>query len=148
MSCALGRAGRRQIKREGDGATPVGSWAIAAVFYRQDRLRPPITAHSARPIQPSDGWCDDPSDRNYNRLVRLPCAARTEAMFRSDHVYDIVVVLNYNTRPRLPNRGSAIFCHLARPGFAPTEGCIALTQRDLRRLLQRHGCGDQFVVRG
>lgn len=136
------------MKREGDGATPIGSWAIDQVYYRRDRLKPPTTTPTARPIQLSDGWCDDPTDPRYNCPVQLPYHGSHEILSRADHVYDLLLVLNYNRRPRLLNRGSAIFCHLARKNFEPTEGCIALRERDLRLVLLRTKRGDQFVVRG
>ena len=90
-----------------------------------------------RAIRRHDGWCDAPADRNYNRPVRLPYAASAERLWREDELYDVVVILNYNVRPRSRGRGSAIFMHVARPGYAPTEGCIALARGHLLRLLER-----------
>ena len=88
-----------------------------------------------RRIRRDDGWCDDPANRNYNRRVRLPYPASAERLWRDDELYDFVVVLGQNDVPRVRYRGSAIFMHMARPGFAPTEGCVALKPRDLRRLV-------------
>jgi L,D-peptidoglycan transpeptidase YkuD (ErfK/YbiS/YcfS/YnhG family) len=136
LPCALGRSGRRAAKREGDGATPIGSFAVREVFYRADRLARPRTALPLRPIAALDGWCDDPLDRNYNRRVRHPYPASAERLWRSDHLYDLVVVLGYNDHPRVAGRGSAIFVHVAGPGYAPTAGCIALRLPDLKRLLE------------
>ena len=82
-----------------------------------------------------DGWCDDPVDRNYNRLVTLPSRRSAEGLKRADQLYDLVLVLGYNDRPRVRGKGSAIFVHLARPGLSPTDGCIALSPHDLRMLL-------------
>jgi len=135
LRCALGRGGLRTRKREGDGATPVGEWRLCEVRYRADRGLPPVTRLPRLLIRPSDGWCDAGCDRNYNRPVRLPYRASAEAMFRDDHLYDIVVVLDYNLSPRVRGRGSAIFMHLARSDYSPTAGCIALSRRDLRLLL-------------
>ena len=135
VPCAIGRTGVRRIKREGDGASPAGRWRLLSVHYRTDRIRRPATGLPNRAIHATDGWCDAPADRNYNRRVKLPYAASAEALWRTDSVYDIVVVLNHNTRPRIRNGGSAIFIHLARTGFTPTEGCVALSQRDLRLVL-------------
>ena len=135
--CALGRGGRRARKREGDGATPVGCWRVAGVLYRADRVRRPRTGLPVRPIRPDDGWCDAPADRNYNRAVRHPYPASAERLWREDHLYDVVVVLRHNWRPRVRGGGSAIFVHLARPGYAPTEGCIALRRGHLLPLVQR-----------
>jgi L,D-peptidoglycan transpeptidase YkuD (ErfK/YbiS/YcfS/YnhG family) len=132
--CALGRSGIRALKREGDGATPRGRFYLRYVLYRPDAKRP-RAALALRSIRRDDGWCDDPSDRNYNRLVRLPYAARAESLWRPDGLYDVVVVLGHNDVPRVRNRGSAIFLHIARGDFEPTEGCVALRERDLRRLI-------------
>jgi L,D-peptidoglycan transpeptidase YkuD (ErfK/YbiS/YcfS/YnhG family) len=135
--CALGRGGRRTSKREGDGATPVGCWRVDSVLYRRDRVRRPRTGLPARPIRADDGWCDAPVDRNYNRAVRHPYPASAERLWRADHLYDVVVVLRHNWRPRVRGGGSAIFVHVARPGYAATEGCIALRREHLLRLVQR-----------
>lgn len=139
--CALGRAGCRVRKREGDGATPVGRWHLRAVLYRPDRVQCPRTHLPVRVIRQCDGWCDAPGDRNYNRPVRHPYPASAERLWRVDGLYDIVVVLDYNDRPCVRGRGSAIFMHVAKPGYAPTEGCIALARAHLLRLLERVGRG-------
>jgi len=131
---ALGRGGIGFDKREGDGRTPAGRWRIVRLLYRADRGPRPITRLPARPIAPSDGWCDDPQDRRYNQPVHLPIAASHERMAREDGLYDLVLVLDHNTRPRIKGRGSAVFIHAARPGFTPTQGCVALAPRDLRHL--------------
>ena len=139
--CALGRSGSRVMKREGDGATPIGHWRLQTVFYRPDRMPRPRSRIPIKVLRTHDGWCDAPADRNYNRLVRLPYPASCEPLWRSDPVYDIVVVLAHNSRPRHRFGGSAIFVHVARPHFTPTEGCIALSRTDLLRFLAvaRHG---------
>jgi L,D-peptidoglycan transpeptidase YkuD (ErfK/YbiS/YcfS/YnhG family) len=132
---ALGRGGIRLDKREGDGATPAGLLPVRAVLYRPDRLSAPQSAVSTKPLDPSDGWCDDPGHPGYNRLVRLPISASAEALWRDDTVYDIIGVLGWNDDPVDPGRGSAIFLHVARPDFGPTEGCVALALDDLRHIL-------------
>ncbi|HTH97638.1 MAG TPA: L,D-transpeptidase family protein [Stellaceae bacterium] len=134
--CALGRGGLSRDKHEGDGATPVGSWLLRRLLYRADRFTtPPLTALAAAAIAPDDGWCDDPADAQYNLPVKLPYAGRTERLWRDDDVYDLIVPLGYNDQPPAPGRGSAIFLHLARPDYSPTEGCVALSLADLRRYL-------------
>jgi L,D-peptidoglycan transpeptidase YkuD (ErfK/YbiS/YcfS/YnhG family) len=134
FACALGQSGITAIKREGDGATPRGRLPVRCVLYRSDAARPRSTFRLRR-IRCNDGWCDSPQDRNYNRPVRLPYRANAEHLWRADGLYEVVVVLGYNDVPRVRNRGSAIFMHVARGNFEPTEGCIALRARDLRRLL-------------
>ena len=146
MLCALGRGGIRHRKWEGDGGTPAGQWRLVAVLYRADRGRRPSTGLPVRAIRANDGWCDAPGDRNYNRAVRLPYPASHEEMAREDGLYDIVVVLDHNTRPRRRGGGSAIFIHVARPDYLPTEGCIALKAADLVRLLANLGRRAWVVV--
>jgi L,D-peptidoglycan transpeptidase YkuD (ErfK/YbiS/YcfS/YnhG family) len=135
LPCALGRTGRRAIKREGDGATPMGTFTLCEILYRPDRVRKPRAGLPVRATRSSEGWCDDVRDANYNRKVRLPYTASAETLWRDDRIYDIIVVLDHNRRPRAKGRGSAIFMHLARPDYAATAGCIALSLNDLRRLL-------------
>ena len=146
ISCALGRSGPTHRKREGDGATPIGRLRILAVLYRPDRTRRPQAGLTARPLRPDDGWCDDPGDRRYNRPVRFPHAARCERMWREDALYDVVVDLGHNRGPIRPGRGSAIFLHVAGPGFAPTEGCVAVERSAMARLLRRIGPGTRLVI--
>ena len=133
--CAIGHGGIRTDKQEGDGATPRATLALRRVLYRADRGRAPVCAVPLEPIGPADGWCDDPADPAYNRPVTLPYAGRHERLWRDDPLYDIVGVLGWNDDPVVPGRGSAIFLHLARPDYAPTEGCIALAPTDLRAAL-------------
>ncbi|HUN40681.1 MAG TPA: L,D-transpeptidase family protein [Acetobacteraceae bacterium] len=132
---ALGRTGVRTHKQEGDGATPVGLLPLRRVLYRLDRLPPPECAVPIEPISETDGWCDDPAHRDYNRYVRVPHEAHCEELWRHDGLYDVIGVLGWNDAPVEKGRGSAIFLHVARPDYAPTEGCIALAPPDLLRLL-------------
>ncbi len=135
LACQLGQAGRTALKREGDGATPQGDWPLQTVFYRADRISRPRTKLRVKPLQPSDGWCDDPLDRNYNRPVQLPYPTSAETLWRDDHAYDLVVVLDQNFSRRSRNRGSAIFLHLTHDDQRPTAGCLAFREQDLRRIL-------------
>jgi L,D-peptidoglycan transpeptidase YkuD (ErfK/YbiS/YcfS/YnhG family) len=148
VRCALGRAGVRAAaeKREGDGATPAGIWPLRSVLWRPDRIEAPSTRLPARPIKQDDGWCDAPLDPAYNRPVGLPYGASAEAMWREDEVYDLIAVLGYNDAPVVPGAGSAIFLHVARADYAPTEGCIAMALGDLRELLARAVPGDAVGV--
>jgi L,D-peptidoglycan transpeptidase YkuD (ErfK/YbiS/YcfS/YnhG family) len=138
FSATRGHGGLREDKSEGDGATPIGRFPLRQVFYRPDRLTPLLTGLPVRPLTPNDGWCDDPSCPDYNRLVSLPHPSRHETLWREDALYDIVVVVGYNDAPPIPGRGSAIFLHLQREEGSPTEGCLGLRQDDLLRLLE--GC--------
>ena len=149
VRCALGPAGvvPAQAKREGDGASPAGVWPIREVWYRPDRGPPPAAGVRVHAMCQSDGWCDDPADPAYNRHVKLPYAASAEHLWREDGVYDIVVVLGHNDDPPVPGLGSAIFLHICREGFPPTEGCVAITRPDLEDLLSRTLPGDAVEIR-
>jgi L,D-peptidoglycan transpeptidase YkuD (ErfK/YbiS/YcfS/YnhG family) len=146
--CALGRGGvlDAALKREGDGASPLGAWPIRRVLYRPDRGAPPATALPCAALEPDDGWCDDPGDGAYNRPVKHPYSASAERLWREDGIYDVIVVLGHNDDPVRPGAGSAIFLHLARPDYAPTEGCVALARADLEILLARAKLGDAVEI--
>jgi len=144
---ALGRSGVVARKAEGDGGTPKGTLPLRGVWFRPDKVRRPDTALPLRATRKDDLWVDAPDDRNYNRPVRAPYPASHENMWRGDDLYDYVVELGWNDRPRKAGRGSAIFMHLARPGFAPTEGCVALRRGDMEKLLPFLGPDTVMVIR-
>ncbi len=148
VPCALGKGGVRPAseKREGDGASPLGIWPIRRLLYRPDREPRPPTRLPIQALTPSDGWCDAPSDPAYNHPVTLPYPASAETLWRDDHVYDFILVLGHNDAPVVPGMGSAIFLHLARPGYLPTEGCIALARPDLLDLLALAQSGDTVSI--
>jgi L,D-peptidoglycan transpeptidase YkuD (ErfK/YbiS/YcfS/YnhG family) len=146
MRCALGPAGIRMDKREGDGATPAGRFALRRLLYRPDRLERPPTGLLVMALSPRDGWCDAPDDPLYNRPVRLPYPARHERLWLGEAIYDLIVVLGHNDDPVRPGAGSAVFLHVARPGYEPTAGCIALARTDLLTLLAEAGPGDAVVT--
>jgi L,D-peptidoglycan transpeptidase YkuD (ErfK/YbiS/YcfS/YnhG family) len=135
LRAACGRTGVSAGKTEGDGATPLGVLPLLRVLYRADRTQKPACAVPVEPIAPDDGWCDDPADPAYNRQIRLPYAARHETLWRDDGLYDVVGVLGWNAAPVIPERGSAIFLHVATADYAPTAGCIALPLPELHRIL-------------
>jgi L,D-peptidoglycan transpeptidase YkuD (ErfK/YbiS/YcfS/YnhG family) len=144
--CAIGRGGRRHDKREGDGATPVGSWPMRRLLYRADRLSLPQTALAVSAIGATDGWCDAPLDARYNRPVQLPYPASAETLWREDAAYDLIVPLGYNDAPVIAGAGSAIFLHVARADFRPTEGCVALALADLLTVLREADGESQVIV--
>jgi L,D-peptidoglycan transpeptidase YkuD (ErfK/YbiS/YcfS/YnhG family) len=133
---AVGRGGIVLDKHEGDGGTPAGVWPLREVFYRPDRLAMPVTKLPVRALAPYDGWCDAPADARYNRLVRLPYPASAEQLWRGDHMYDLIVVVGYNDAPVVSGKGSAIFLHVARPGYTPTAGCVAFSRSNLLSILR------------
>lgn len=146
-ACAIGKAGVSANKREGDNCTPLGRFVLRECWWRPDRLpAPPVTVLPLKAITPQDGWCDDPADAMYNRHVPLPYPARHETLWREDAVYDVVVPLGYNDNPITPSKGSAIFLHVAREGYAGTEGCVALALADVLEVLRGVERGSGVVV--
>ena len=163
---ALGRGGIRANKREGDGGTPRGTFRLRRLWWRADRTTRPMTHLPVRRIRSDDGWCEDPRDRHYNQPIRLnpdhagdrlkradhlydfiiEATKLRPAMILTDHLYDFIIELDHNTRPRIAGRGSAVFIHLARPGFAPTAGCVALKADALRRLIASVGPHTRIVI--
>jgi L,D-peptidoglycan transpeptidase YkuD (ErfK/YbiS/YcfS/YnhG family) len=142
-----GKGGVRQDKREGDHASPAGSFPLIGAFYRPDRLPAPKTALPLAPLKPTDGWVDDPADPHYNTLVTLPYPASHEELWRENGLYDLIVVIGYNTDPVVPGKGSAIFLHVARPDFSGTEGCIAVASEVLVPLLGLLGPGSKITIK-
>jgi L,D-peptidoglycan transpeptidase YkuD (ErfK/YbiS/YcfS/YnhG family) len=139
LPVALGRGGIKANKREGDGATPRGKFRLRRLWWRGDRHPRPRTRLPVRPIRADDGWCEDPHDRHYNQRIAVPANSNADRLQRPDRLYDFIIELDHNTRPRVAGRGSAVFIHVARDGFAPTAGCVALTMPALRRLIERLG---------
>jgi L,D-peptidoglycan transpeptidase YkuD (ErfK/YbiS/YcfS/YnhG family) len=135
LPVALGRSGIAANKREGDGTTPRGRFRLRCLWWRPDRGPRPRTHLPLRRIRPDDAWSEDPSDRLYNRPFRRRLGGAGDRLWREDHLYDLVIEIDHNQRPRVARRGSAVFIHIARPGFAPTAGCVALEAKTLRRLL-------------
>lgn len=135
LRCALGKGSTTIFKREGDGATPVAVMPLVSAYHRPGRMARPAAGLPIRGTRPDrDGWCDAPNHAAYNRPVRLPFAQSHETMARADRLYDFVVVLDFNLRRRMRGGGSAIFLHVAKPGYPPTAGCIAVSPADMHRL--------------
>jgi L,D-peptidoglycan transpeptidase YkuD (ErfK/YbiS/YcfS/YnhG family) len=143
---ALGRAGIKADKREGDGGTPAGRFRPVRLWWRADRLRRPPTMLPARRIGAIDAWCEDPRDRRYNRPFRRSAGEPGDRLRRDDALYDLIVEIDHNSRPRVAGRGSAVFIHVARPGFTPTAGCVALRKPALRALLARLTTKTRIVI--
>ena len=143
--CILGKSGVIANKVEGDGCTPAGSFLLKRVLYRPDRIMSLETELPVSSIESNDGWCDDPSNKDYNTQIKLPHPASHEVLWRKDNIYDIIVVLGYNSSPIVPKRGSGIFVHCATPSYQPTRGCIALYVTDLREILK--SCSQETSIK-
>jgi L,D-peptidoglycan transpeptidase YkuD (ErfK/YbiS/YcfS/YnhG family) len=136
LQVALGRGGIKASKREGDGGTPAGHFRPVRLWWRPDRLPRPQTLLPVRGIRPDDAWCEDPSDRRYNRAFRKSANEPGDRLRRDDGLYDLIVEIDHNTRPRVAGRGSAVFIHVARDRFAATAGCVGLRRDELLQLLR------------
>jgi L,D-peptidoglycan transpeptidase YkuD (ErfK/YbiS/YcfS/YnhG family) len=137
FKCALGKSGIGKKRTEGDNITPKGSYKLLRLFYRSDRIPNFKTILKKKKINKNIGWCDDVNNKNYNKLIKLPCNFSHEKLYRKDNVYDLVVPINYNTKKISRGKGSAIFLHVAKKNYSPTKGCIALKKKDLILLLKK-----------
>jgi L,D-peptidoglycan transpeptidase YkuD (ErfK/YbiS/YcfS/YnhG family) len=146
IRAAVGRASVKAAKREGDGSTPAGQFHPVRLWWRSDRLPRPRTLLPVRRIAADDAWCEDPHDRRYNRPFRRSANEPGDRLKRADGLYDLIVEIDHNTRPRVAGHGSAVFIHVAKPGFAPTAGCIALTRCELSRLLTQLSRKTRIII--
>jgi L,D-peptidoglycan transpeptidase YkuD (ErfK/YbiS/YcfS/YnhG family) len=133
--CSLGKAGIRKKKKEGDNITPKGIFKITSIYYRPDRIKKISTQLKKIKITKNIGWCDDPKSNFYNKEIKLPNKFSHEKFYRKDNLYDIIAILNYNTKPIIKNKGSAIFIHIANNNYKPTAGCVGIKKSNLIKLL-------------
>ena len=134
FKCAIGKAGIRKKKKEGDNITPKGIYKIVKIYYRDDRIKKISSKFKLIKITKKMGWCDDPKSEKYNQLIKLPNKYSHEKLYKKNNTYDLLLVLDYNMKPIVKNKGSAIFIHVAKRNYRPTAGCIALKKKDLLKL--------------
>ena len=142
----LGRTGIRADKREGDGATPRGRFRLVRLWWRADRAPRPRTLLPVRRIERDLAWCEDAGSRRYNQPFRRSANEPGDRLWREDRLYDLLIEIDHNTRPRVAGRGSAVFLHLSRPNGAPTAGCVAMQRSDIQRLLERIGPKTRIAI--
>ena len=135
FKCALGKAGIGKKKIEGDNITPKGIFSMVKIYYRSDRVKKISSKFRLIKITKKMGWCNDPNSKKYNQLINLPTNYTHEKLYRKDNVYDLVIVLNYNIKPTIKNKGSAIFIHITKNTYKKTKGCIALNMVNLIKLI-------------
>ena len=135
FKCSIGKNGLKKNKLEGDNCTPIGTFSLGPVYYRKDRVDKPYTKFKTLKINKQMGWCDDPNNINYNKEIKLKKKIKAEKLYRKDKIYDIIIVINYNTRKIIRNKGSAIFIHITN-NYKPTKGCIAVSLNDIEILLK------------
>ena len=134
FKCAIGKAGIRKKKKEGDNITPKGIYKIVKIYYRDDRIKKISSKFKLIKITKKMGLCDDPKSKKYNQLIKLPKKYSHEKLYKKNNTYDLLLVLDYNMKPIVKNKGSAIFIHVAKRNYKPTAGCIALKKKDLLKL--------------
>ena len=88
-------------------------------------------------IEKNMGWCDDPKSLKYNKLIKLPSRFRAEKLYRSNNIYDIILVLDFNLNPTVKGKGSAIFIHIANKKYKSTAGCVAINKKDMKKILKK-----------
>ncbi|MGR3511399.1 MAG: L,D-transpeptidase family protein [Paracoccaceae bacterium] len=142
--CVVGRGGCVTVKREGDGGTPIGTHRLVGMLYRPERMSRP--ADWALPVRPGDLWCDDPRHKDYNLMVRAPFAASHERLRRTDRLYDLVILTDWNWPHAERGAGSAIFIHRWRRPGVPTEGCVGLRPDHLRWIAPRIRYETRLIV--
>ena len=143
---ALGRGGILADKREGDGATPRGRFRLVRLWWNPERGPRPATRLPVRRIAAGDAWCEDPADRRYNRPIKMAPNGAGDRLRRADHLYDLIIEIDHNARPRMARRGSAVFIHLARPGLGPSAGCVTMPKSRLRQLLGQVGADTRIII--
>ena len=136
LKCSIGKRGISDKKRESDNFTSIVVCKFIDVFYRKDRNKKIKTLIKKTYITKNMGWCDDPKSKKYNKLVRFPFPYKSEKLYRKNSLYDILIVINYNYKPTIRFKGSAIFLHIANKSYKPTRGCIAVSKKDMRILLK------------
>ena len=135
LKCCIGKKGLKKHKIEGDKSTPTGTYKLCKLYYRKDRVRPPLTKIKTKVIKPSMGWCNDPKHKLYNKEIKIKKKIKHEKLFRHDYKYNYILTIDYNLKKRVPYKGSAIFIHLTK-NYNPTAGCIALKKKDFDILIR------------
>ena len=135
--CALGKSGIGNKKTEGDNITPKGVFNIVKIYYRKDRIKGLFSKFKLIEVTKRIGWCNDPKNKKYNQPIKLPAKFNHEILYRRDNIYDLILVLNYNMKPTIKNKGSAIFIHITKNNYKKTAGCIALKKKHLIYLVKK-----------
>jgi L,D-peptidoglycan transpeptidase YkuD (ErfK/YbiS/YcfS/YnhG family) len=135
LKCSIGKNGISSKKKEGDRCTPRGLFTLGKLYYRADRVKKPISNIETKIIKRDMGWCNDVTNKFYNKEIKVNKKIRHEKLFRKDNSYDYLIVINYNTKNVKSSIGSAIFLHLTK-NYKKTEGCVAVVKKDLLIILR------------
>ena len=146
IKCAIGKRGITSKKIEGDEKTPKGAFTLKSIFYRKDRITKIKSILQKRQIKKNMGWCDDSDSRQYNKMIKFPFKQSAERLWLERNVYDIIIVINYNIKPTLKNKGSAIFIHIAKKNYNPTKGCIAISKKNILLLAGKIKAKTKIII--
>ena len=136
FKCSIGKKGSTTNKIEGDKKTPKGTFKIENLYYREDRIKKPLTLLKCIKIKKNMGWCNDIRFPNkYNKLIKIEKEIKHERLKRNDYKYDLLIPIKYNFKKPTIGLGSCIFIHLTK-NYNPTAGCIALTKKDFLIMLK------------
>ena len=135
LKCSVGKSGLTYSKKEGDLATPKGTFKLGLIYYRSDRIKSLKCKIKKKVIKKNMGWCNDIISKKYNQEVHFPFKYKTEKLYRSDNIYDVFINIKYNHFPIVKGKGSAIFLHLTDKRYKSTRGCVAILKKDLLKIL-------------
>ena len=146
LRCAIGKRGITNNKKEGDQKTPKGTFLFKSIFYRKDKISNLKSALNKKIIKKNMGWCNDPGSKHYNKLIYFPFKESAEKLWLAKRVYDVIVVINYNLKPVIKNKGSAIFLHIAKKNYSPTKGCVAINKKDMLFLITKINNKTKLII--
>jgi len=135
LKCSVGKSGIKSSKKEGDLATPKGTFKLGRLYYRKNRIKLPKCRIKKKIIKKNMGWCDDSKSKKYNKEINFPFKYRAEKLYRKNKSYDLFIEIKYNCSPTIKKKGSAIFLHLANKSYSPTKGCVAISKKDFLKIL-------------
>ena len=135
LKCCIGKSGIKKVKKEGDLSTPKGTFKLGFLYYRKDRIKLPKCKIKKKIIKKNMGWCNDSKSNKYNKQISFPYKYSAEKLYKKENVYDLFLLIKYNTKPVVKKKGSAIFLHISKKNYQPTHGCVAISKKDFLKIL-------------
>ena len=146
LRCSIGKRGITSDKQEGDKKTPKGIFGLKSIFYRKDKIPNLKSLIKKKTIKKNMGWCDDVNSKFYNKLIKFPFSDSAEKLWLKQNIYDVIIIINYNLKPIIRNKGSAIFIHIAHRKYLPTRGCIAVSKKDMLYLINQINNKTKIII--
>ena len=146
LRCAIGKRGITLHKKEGDQKTPKGNFKLKSILYRKDRISKIESYLKKKIITKNMGWCDDQNSKFYNKLIKFPFKHQAERLWLKDKIYDVIIIINYNLKPIIKNKGSAIFLHIAKKNYTPTRGCVAINKKEIFLLINKIHKNSKLII--